>query len=116
MTGRGAGFCAGYQMPGYANAYLGRGWFGRGRGWYGRGGGRGWRHRYYATGVPGWAWFDNMAPGGGPYAYPVPYAGDMTPKAETEMLREHSAALQRELKEIEERISTLEKVQTQEKK
>jgi hypothetical protein len=24
---------------------------GRGRGW---GGGFGWRHRYYATGVPGW--------------------------------------------------------------
>ena len=55
MTGRGAGFCAGYSMPGYANPISGRGWFGfgRGRGWFGRGGGRGWRHWYYATGLPG---------------------------------------------------------------
>jgi len=33
MTGRAAGFCAGYSVPGYANPILGRGWFGRGRGW-----------------------------------------------------------------------------------
>lgn len=44
MTGRGAGFCAGYNMPGYMNSNVprrGMGWgrgFGRGRG---RGGGRG---------------------------------------------------------------------------
>jgi hypothetical protein len=52
MTGRAAGYCAGYPVPGYMNpAYgygrgFGRGWgrgFGRGfgRGW-GRGFGRGW--------------------------------------------------------------------------
>jgi hypothetical protein len=54
MTGRGAGFCAGYDVPGYANPGPG---FGRGMGGWaaGRGGGgRGWRHWYYATGVPGW--------------------------------------------------------------
>jgi len=33
MTGRGAGFCSGYQRPGYANSVFGRGGFGRGRGW-----------------------------------------------------------------------------------
>ena len=40
MTGRGAGFCAGYSVPGYMNPIggYGRGW-GRGRG---RGFGRGW--------------------------------------------------------------------------
>jgi hypothetical protein len=40
MTGRGAGFCAGYSLPGYMNPIggYGRGW-GRGRG---RGFGRGW--------------------------------------------------------------------------
>ncbi len=50
MTGRGAGFCAGYNTPGYANPYGGRfggraGYgFGRGRGaGYGRGYGRGFR-------------------------------------------------------------------------
>jgi hypothetical protein len=40
MTGRAAGYCAGYPVPGYMN--LGRGWGrGFGRGW-GRGFGRGW--------------------------------------------------------------------------
>jgi hypothetical protein len=34
MTGRGAGYCAGYPTPGYANPY-GRGWgMGMGRGWW----------------------------------------------------------------------------------
>ena len=47
MTGRGAGYCAGYNAPGFANGGPGfRGW--------GRGGGRGWRHRFFATGLPGW--------------------------------------------------------------
>jgi len=55
MTGRGAGFCAGYEVPRYMNPTFGRGFGGgRGRG-FGMGGGRGWRHQYYATGLPGWA-------------------------------------------------------------
>ncbi|HPN55527.1 MAG TPA: DUF5320 domain-containing protein, partial [Candidatus Omnitrophota bacterium] len=39
MTGRGAGFCAGYSMPGYTNPLPGRGALGQGRGSLGRGGG-----------------------------------------------------------------------------
>ena len=39
MTGRAAGYCAGFGMPGFANAPLGWG-YGRGYGW-GRGLGRG---------------------------------------------------------------------------
>ncbi|MDO9542537.1 MAG: hypothetical protein Q7J98_09470 [Kiritimatiellia bacterium] len=85
MTGRAAGFCAGYGMPGYMNLIPGRGFrlrqgyggqvgmgFGRGRGFWGRGrgGGRGWRNRFYATGVPGGAW--TGMPYGVPYA--MPYA------------------------------------------
>ena len=58
MTGRAAGYCAGYSVPGYMNPIPGRGFWGRGRGfgWFGRGrgGGRGWRNWYYATGLPGW--------------------------------------------------------------
>ncbi len=46
MTGRGAGFCAGFNRPGFAN----RPGFGRMGG-----GGRGWRHWFHATGLPGWA-------------------------------------------------------------
>jgi len=46
MTGRGAGFCAGYPTPGYMNPYGGRypyGGFGFGRGGgIGFGRGRGW--------------------------------------------------------------------------
>ncbi len=70
MTGRAAGFCAGYDVPGYMNPAFGRGFGGgRGRGYgrgFGMGGGRGWRHQYYATGLPGW----NRG-----YAYPYPYPG-----------------------------------------
>ncbi|MCK4655422.1 MAG: DUF5320 domain-containing protein [candidate division Zixibacteria bacterium] len=72
MTGRGVGICAGYDVPGYMNPAFGRG---VGRGWgrgFGRGsgmgGGRGWRHQYYATGLPGWV-------RGGGYAYPSYYPG-----------------------------------------
>ena len=58
MTGRGAGLCAGYGVPGSMQTGFG-GWAvgGRGRGAGQRfgGGGRGWRHQYYATGQPGWA-------------------------------------------------------------
>jgi len=50
MTGRGAGWCAGYERPGVAASTPGRG---LGLGY--RGGGRGWRNMYYATGLPGWA-------------------------------------------------------------
>jgi len=37
MTGRAAGYCAGYPAPGYMNPVGGRGYFGMGRGG-GRGG------------------------------------------------------------------------------
>ena len=53
MTGRAAGFCAGYGVPGYMNPVGGRGFRGRGGAW-GRGGGRGWRNWFYATGLPRW--------------------------------------------------------------
>jgi hypothetical protein len=50
-TGRGMGYCSGNSMPGYANQMpIFRSWYGFG----GRGGGRGWRNRFYATGIPGW--------------------------------------------------------------
>jgi hypothetical protein len=53
MTGRGAGFCAGYNVPGFMNAVPGRGGmgFGRGRG-RGCGVGMGWRHGWGFQGFP----------------------------------------------------------------
>jgi len=56
QTGRAAGYCAGYDMPGYMNPIPGRGYWGwgrgRGSGW--GGGGCGWRHWFHATGLTGW--------------------------------------------------------------
>ncbi len=48
MTGRGAGYCAGYGVAGCYNPLPLR-----------RGGGFGRRHRFWATGMPGrfWRWF-----------------------------------------------------------
>lgn len=46
-TGRGMGYCSGYNWPGYTHAGPGfRSAFSFG--------GRGWRHRFFTTGVPGW--------------------------------------------------------------
>ncbi len=97
MTGRAAGYCAGYGMPGYANPIPGRGF---GMGW-GRGGGRGWRwrHWYYATGLPGWA---------RGYAPPVGYAPTTTPEQEAEFLKRQADWLQGQLDAIRKRIEELE--------
>lgn len=56
MTGRGAGYCAGFTAPGYANSdgFAGGCSKGFGRG-FGRGYGRGFRGMFYATGMSGWA-------------------------------------------------------------
>jgi len=54
MTGRAAGFCAGYGVPGYTNQIPGRGFGGMGRGFGGRGGRHGRRNQFFATGLTGW--------------------------------------------------------------
>jgi len=46
MTGGGRGYCA-VPLTGTGRPFYGRGF-------WGRGGGRGWRHWYWATGLPGW--------------------------------------------------------------
>lgn len=112
MTGRGAGYCAGYEMPGYANPVSGRGFgmgWGRGRargGGWGRG--RGWRHQYYATGLPGWArWGYAPAWGAPPVAGYGPY-GAPTPEQEAEFLKAQAEGLKQELDAISQRIAELE--------
>ncbi|MHB1417217.1 MAG: DUF5320 domain-containing protein [Chloroflexota bacterium] len=94
MTGRSAGFCAGFGVPGYANPGVGRG---------GRGGGRGWRHQYYATGLPGWARAGYAA---GPWA--APYAGPPAPEQEAGFLRNEAEQLRAALTNIEKRLADLE--------
>lgn len=109
MTGRLAGYCADYDVPGYANPVPGRGY---GRGWgrgagrpwgYGRGaGGRGWRHRFYATGRPGWA----------RYAYAFEPAWDVAPpltrEQELEGLRQEAEWLKGQLGAVSKRIEDIE--------
>ncbi|NMB98653.1 MAG: DUF5320 domain-containing protein [Thermoanaerobaculaceae bacterium] len=65
-SGRGLGYCSGYDSPGYTKGIPRMGGIGRGKGFYsygmGRsfgcfGRGRGWRNMFYATGLPGWARF-----------------------------------------------------------
>lgn len=68
MTGRQAGFCAGYAVPGYVN--FGAGWTCRGAG------GQGWRNRYYAIGLTGWqhtgiGWGQAGVPFGAPIGVPM---------------------------------------------
>ena len=120
MTGRRAGFCAGYDMPGYASPVPGRGFgMGRGRGvGGGRGGawgrGRGWRNMYYATGVPGWARFGAAPAWGAPPpawgAPPAAYGPDAGPTAEQEagFLRSQAEWLKEQLDGISQRITELE--------
>lgn len=95
MTGRAAGFCAGYDRPGYANPAGGRGFWGRGRG---GGGGRGWRNMYYATGQPGWARW-----GAAPVAPVAPVAAP----TEKEALESQASALRDQLDRIEQRLQSL---------
>lgn len=109
LTGRGAGFCRGADVPGFANAGYGRG-FG-----FGRGGGRGWRHQYYATGLPGWA-------RGGHGYQPQPGVWQPLSTARTnardelKMLRSEARSCEETLQNINERIEELEKQRAAEAK
>lgn len=108
MTGRGAGYCAGYPTPGYADPVPGRGYRGAGRGafgYYGRGGGRGWRNRYYATGMTGWQRAACGAPTYGETSYPY---SRPTADEEKEMLKREAEALRQDLEGVQNRIEALE--------
>lgn len=95
MSGRGAGYCAGCDVPGYAHPFAGRGMR------MGRGGGFGhgfrWRNIYHATGLPFWA-----RPGFG-FAPPP-----MTKEQELEVLKELADWLKEHLEAINQRIAEIE--------
>jgi Family of unknown function (DUF5320) len=99
MTGRAAGYCAGANVPGYANPATGGG---RNRASFG--GGRGCRNRFRATGLPGWqrTGWDGMS-----YGYPTP---NLTPdpKLEKRALKSQAEALQLELDAIKRRLDEIE--------
>ncbi len=95
MTGRGAGWCAGYAAPGYA---------GFRPAWTCWGGGGGWRNRFYATGLTGWqragaGWW-------GPAA--APFNAVVGEELELTTLRAQAENLTSTLEGIRKRIEALE--------
>jgi hypothetical protein len=89
-SGRGAGYCGGTEAPGFANRRAGAG--------FGPGAGRGWRHWFAATGLPGWLRFE-----------PQPdqsSAGDPT-SVEKETLSHRMDELQQELELVRKRLDQL---------
>ena len=92
MTGRRAGYCAGFAVPGYMNpGYAGYGFRPGFMGRMGGGRGRGYRNMYYATGLPAWArgGFPAYSPAYGPGfapGYAPGYMPGYTPSAEEEKL------------------------------
>ena len=98
MTGRGRGFCASYDAPGYANPMPGRGaGFGSRRG-------RRWRRWFGATGLPRW-----MRTGRAYWGAPWDTQLAVSREEETEMLKAQAEWLQRQLAVVDERIESLEK-------
>jgi len=101
MTGRAAGYCAGYGVPGYMNP-VGGGGFGRGMAW-GRGGGFG----------RGMAWGRGRRWGFQPPAYPPAAYGPApawgAPSAEDEMeaLRSQAGWLKEQMEAVNRRIDEL---------
>lgn len=93
-TGRAAGYCSGFDAPGFMNGAP-RGGGGRGLGFgRGRGGGRGWRNRFYATGQPVWMRGD--------------YDPDMDapePTQDTSFLARQLEALKAQMSAIEEQLN-----------
>jgi len=122
MTGRAAGYCAGYSVPGFANPTVGRGAF-RGTGFFGGGfgRGRGYRNMYYATGLPGWYRANVGMPAWGSYqgVGPYPFQGASRFGAvedEKAFLKDQSEFLKSQISDIETRLEELEKNEKQENK
>lgn len=92
MTGRAAGFCAGYPVPGFMNAIPGRGFWGWGRGFRGAGG--------WARAGVGFAQWGAPAFGA--------WAGQVTPQQELDGLKGQEEYLVDALEGIRKRMGELE--------
>lgn len=121
LTGRGAGYCAGFPTAGAYNPYGGGYGYGRGFGFgYGRGFGRGFGRRrgfgpgFWAGGRPGWGWAPGYIPS---YVQPYPAVPPYYPAGPVEdvadeagILQEQAAYLKEELEAIEGRLAELKKL------
>ena len=108
MTGRGAGYCAGYNTPGYLNPVGVRRGLGFG---YGRGGGFG---RGRGFGARGGYWNNSAV---APYAAPYPVAPpSYSPKAEADILKDQVSFLEEQMKAAQARLDELNKDTSEKKK
>ena len=90
MTGRAAGYCAGYSVPGYLNSICG----------YGRGFGRGWRRGFGRI-------FVHLPPATVQPVYPaayMPVAQPQTPEQEIVALENYQKSLEEEKKELDQEM------------
>jgi hypothetical protein len=123
MTGRAAGYCAGYQAPGYVNPIPGRGFgfgpfgglrAGRGRGFgFGRGLGLGFRGGRGPFGGlrAGWGGYMGVpyaAPAGAVAPYATPYGVGTTREQETDMLKGQAEYFEDALEGVKKRIAEIE--------
>lgn len=109
MTGRAAGYCAGYGMPGFANGIYGRGFWGWGRG---RGGGRGRGRWYPVRGFTAWSpvglgWPAVAPPWPAATYTPAPVPA-MTLQQEIDALKGQAAYLAEILEGVRRRVEELE--------
>ena len=94
-SGRGLGYCSGYDSPGYTKPYpsMDNMMFREGFGCFGRG--RGWRNMFYLTGLPGWA----------RYTYPQPF--ELNDETEKELLTNQISLLEKEVETMRKRVEEL---------
>jgi len=104
MTGRAAGYCAGYPVPGFMNPFGGRGALGGG--W-----GRGRRNWYGATGLPGWCRASVGLPAWGSPGFVPPMAPTATASKEQELafLKGQAEYMETALGDIRKRLAELER-------
>ena len=111
MTGRAAGYCKGFNHPGHVNPGP-SGFFGR-RPMVRTGRGKGYRHWYHHTGIPGWARYEAGYPVCGgfmPYESFDPFIDDcVDPEKEKDLLADQAEFLRDQLNEIDARLKELEK-------
>ncbi len=114
LTGRGLGFCNGFDSPGFANPGPGfRGGRGWGRGW-GQGRGLGWRNRFRGGNRPAWN-RRNWNPGSSPQPVAVEQP-EFNARQEMNWLKAQAKSMEKSLGEIRDRIEELEAELSSEKK
>jgi len=106
MTGRAAGYCAGYPVPGFANPFSGRHIFGRG--------GRGYRNWFYATGLTGWQRALQGLPAWGCFHPGIfPPIPEVSKEQQVNFLKEQAKYFEDTLEEIRKRIKDLQSEETE---